>query len=330
MIRLRLEQIALIGKMPTFPEYLRVGATDPLVSAFDIWLAQGMDKLMSQRHEQWHAQYATGAVHGFVFHSHSADRKRLLVGAVGPSSDTAGRTFPLAVAAPVECAPELVQWPELLPLLLEPFWLEASEVLLEAPRHTRPSFEARARAMSPAIDNDGAATTSSYQSWLADLPIHEMWALLFPPSTCPPDSLHPDRTLRMLAECARPIRGTERPKTPLTLRLALGQAGGAAVCFWLDVTRRLAGWRETIPSFFWAHDGTSGTMLLHMGEPPTSTLSELWTHDRSHDEFCDLTQPVPDSTVQWLAELPPALNQACLGSDASVLDVLRLLGGPSA
>ena len=94
------------------------------------------------------------------------------------------------------------------------------------------------------------------------------------------------RAIRWLRETVRPYQRTERPRTPLTLRLPLGQAGGAAVCFWLDLVQRLTGWLATIPSFFWSHDGTSGTMLLHLGEPPRVTLAELWMSTPSRNEIC--------------------------------------------
>ncbi len=40
--------------------------------------------------------------------------------------------------------------------------------------------------------------------------------------------------------------------SPLSLRLPLGQAGGAALCFCSDLARRFLGWRATVPSFFWS------------------------------------------------------------------------------
>lgn len=334
MIRLDLERVAILGKLPTFPEYLRVGIADPLVAAFDAWLAHGMDRLMSRSSDpRWEESYANGAVHGFVYRKRGGPPGRLLVGAIAPSADVAGRTFPLVVAAPVDCGPEIVRMPELVPLLVEPFWVQVSQLLFDAPSLPRDVLEHRARALQPIIDADTTSTAASYRAWLAELPAPELWTLIHGPvmgengePIAPGHTVPLEGVLRMLGECIRPVRGAEQPATPLTLRLALGQAGGAAVCFWIDMLRRVAGWRETIPSFFWAHDGTSGALLLHLGEPPACTVSELWAPSEKHDEICDLTRPLPVAGAAWLPALPPRLAAAC-APDAipSVLALLELL-----
>jgi hypothetical protein len=106
------------------------------------------------------------------------------------------------------------------------------------------------------------------------------------------------------------------------LRLPLGRAGGAALCFWLDLTRRLVAWRSTVPSFFWSHDGQAGGLMLHLGQPPPSTLSEMWQPSGERDEVCDLTGRLEGEWVSALPALAPR-TLAVLDSDqASVADLL--------
>jgi hypothetical protein len=127
--------------------------------------------------------------------------------------------------------------------------------------------------------------------------------------------------IRFAVEAVRPMRGVERPRTPLTLRLPLGAAGGAAVCFWVDLVRRAAGWRSTIPSFFWSHDGETGTMLLHLGDAPRSTLVDLWIPGGDRAELCDLTHPLSSTALSAVPELPPALAR-CFGGECRVADLV--------
>ena len=54
---------------------------------------------------------------------------------------------------------------------------------------------------------------------------------------------------------------------------------------------RLAGWRRTVPSFFWSHDGASGALMLHLGRVPPAAFGELWLPTGASDEVCDLVLP---------------------------------------
>jgi hypothetical protein len=132
--------------------------------------------------------------------------------------------------------------------------------------------------------------------------------------------------LRLVAAAVQPHRKQELPGTAVSLRLPLGVAGGAAVCFWLDAVRRLAGWRTTVPSIFWSHDGDSGQLTVHLGSAPIATVSELWLPSERRDEFWDLTVPLPATTAESLAPLPAAIERVLRDRSGSVAGLLAALG----
>jgi hypothetical protein len=76
-----------------------------------------------------------------------------------------------------------------------------------------------------------------------------------------------------------------------SFRVPLGQGAGGALCFWLDVVRRAAGWQAHVPSFFWSHDETGGEALVFVGAPGDLALATLWGAAAARTDICDLTVP---------------------------------------
>ena len=97
------------------------------------------------------------------------------------------------------------------------------------------------------------------------------------------------------------------------------------MCFWLDAVRRLVGWQTTVPSVFWSHDGNSGKLTVHLGDAPVATVSELWLPTEQSDEFCDLTSPLADATVESLAPLSGAIEQLLGDQSSSIARLLAAL-----
>jgi hypothetical protein len=174
--------------------------------------------------------------------------------------------------------------------------------------------------------------TALYSEWTHSLPMSDLRALLYGAEPGTENGAAPglgsadafDTAVRFIIDLVKPHRGVDFPKTPLSLRLPLGQAGGAAVCFWIDMVRRAAGWKATLPSFFWSHDGGTGALVLHLGEPPKSTLAELWMPRGARDEFCDLTLAIPEERTRFLTPLPRSLTELLARDDYAVQDFLRI------
>jgi type VI secretion system ImpM family protein len=309
--------VGVLGKSPAQGDFLHIRAGHPAFVRFDEWLASSFEWAVEQRGAAWLDHYARGSIHAFVFTPPGKDGSPL-TGALGPSRDSAGRQFPLILSSMLSLSPNLVRSPHLLPLLLEEFWAATGNLLAEAAYRPTFDLEERSRELVIAPELDVDLALSSYGAWTHDLPLHELWHLL-DQQTFGSD---PTTPLRLLAEAVRPLSRVEQPTSPLTLRLPLGQAGGAALCFWLDLTRRLVSWRSTVPSFFWSHDGQAGGLMLHLGQAPASTLSEMWQPSGERDEICDLTVRLDGQWVSALPPLAPRIQAVLESNQASVADLL--------
>jgi hypothetical protein len=102
----------------------------------------------------------------------------------------------------------------------------------------------------------------------------------------------------------------------------LGQAGGAGLCFWIDLVRRSLGWQCTMPTFFWSDDGAHGSALLCLGEPPRPVLAELVAPSDRHDEVCAVASALPDAALEALSPLAPGLREVMEQPDATLETLL--------
>lgn len=305
----------LLGKVPTRAEYLPVPTTAPSFAAFDGWLTDATEWAAARAGAAWRAAFGAGAMYGFAYRP-AGSASSLLCGALTPSHDSAGRQFPLALAAPLELAPTLVSRPELLPFVLEGVWGDATQGLSDV---REGGDSGGPPALPSRSDLSGEEAAELYEQWASSLPLSELWQLLGPALG------NPIGTLRILLETLRPVRGAERPETTLCLRLPLGMAGGAALCFWIDVVRRWAGWRATVPSLFWSHDGSDGMALLVLGSPPKDALAELWLPTGAREQIADFTVLPSDAVEAACGPLPANVEEAARTGQAPVAILLQAL-----
>jgi type VI secretion system ImpM family protein len=308
----------VVGKVPSRAEYLPVPGHAPSFAAFDAWLTAASEWAVRGAGPSWPEAFAQGAMHGFVFRAATDPPDTVLCGALAPSHDSAGRQFPAGIGVPVRMPPELLARPELLPFSLEVLWADATAGLCDL--MSARTAELAAVPALDAHDSDVAEAARLYDDWASTLPLTELWALLGPALA------RPAAMLRLLLETMAPARGVEPPTTTLSLRLPLGLAGGAALCVWLDLVRRFLGWKSTLPSLFWSHDGTTGTALLHLGKPSKTALAELWLPTGAQDDVADLTQPVDPLATEAFSPLPAALVAVLSTPRATVAQLLAVIG----
>jgi type VI secretion system protein ImpM len=274
--------VGVVGKLPAFADFVRLGAQAKLFEDLLTWLVDGTERSAALRRDAL-ALIGAGPLHAFVYRAGAGSS--FLAGVLGPSSDQAGRCFPSAVAAELPVSPALLQEPGVLPILLERIWAVTGQVATELQTQDRETILA---APGWQVDMEASPTQAlaTYRAWTEELPVQELLDLVFAG-----DVAAAARAIALTEEAVRPYRGIEEPSTPLSLRLPLGEYGGAAVCFWIDVVRRLLGWRRTLPSFFWCHDGSSGVLMLHLGQVSVRAFAELWFPTGACDEVCDLALP---------------------------------------
>lgn len=290
--------IGLVGKLPASADFVRIRAQTELFQALLGWLVDGVQSAAARG--TGHAPDGApgeGGVLAFCYEHRPLDNRgaerrggtTALGGALAPSVDQAGRRFPIAAASELRLDADLSQHPELLPLVLESVWATTAQLVIDLQSVDRAALEAAVLHADPPqadIDIDVPAALAAYRGWTRDLELDDFIALVFDG-----DEAHAAGALALTEDAVAPYVGVDKPDTPLALRLPLGQAGGAAVCFWLDLVVRLTGWRCTVPSFFWSHDGASGALMLHLGRVSPSALSELWLPTGRSDEVCDLVAP---------------------------------------
>jgi type VI secretion system ImpM family protein len=288
--------IGLVGKLPAAPDFLRFRAGSEAFQGLLGWLIDGVQRAAASGSGLTDA--ANSAVQAMCFRGRGTSA---LVGALAPSADQAGRRFPIAAVAELQLEADLIGHPEVLPLVLEGVWAVTAQLVVELQQLERAELEEAQRdpaRFEAELEFGVSSALSAYRSWTDELELDEFLALVFGA-----DMAHAVGALALAEEAVSPYRGVEHPDTPLSLRLPLGQAGGAAVCFWLDLIVRLTGWQRTVPSFFWSHDGDSGALLLHLGRVPPAALRELWLPTGKSDEVCDLVQPQHEfrspRTARW-------------------------------
>jgi len=243
----------------------------------------------------------------------------VLGGALAPSVDQAGRRFPIAAASELVLDAELTEHAEVLPLVLESVWAVTGQLVLELQQVDRATIDSSALEVEVEVSIGEAVST--YRTWTDELELGDFIELVFGG-----DRARAAGALALTEEAVLPYQRVENPDTPLSLRLPLGQAGGAAVCFWLDLIERLTGWHRTVPSFFWSHDGDSGALLLHLGRVPPVALCELWLPTGTCDEVCDLVLPSAGWTSPGVSRWQRIIGEPGL----AVSDLLRSASARSA
>jgi type VI secretion system protein ImpM len=307
--------IGVFGKAPWRAEYLKLRWDGEPFTSFDSWVTDNVEWAALHAGHAFHEASRSGAVNAFVYRPKNG--QGVLAGAILASTDSAGRNFPLIVAAPLVAAGEIGASPEVLPLVLEDFWQQASELAVAVQGCGSVEHASSVAAADFSAGPGPAEARAAYAEWCGSLPLADLFTLVYGEGGVSAAA----NAVRFVVDAVRPFRAVERPRTPLALRLPLGAAGGAAVCFWVDLVRRAASWRATIPSFFWSHDGASGNLLLHLGDAPRSTLADVFTAPSPRGDVCDLTVPLSTEQLQAIAELPAPLAR-CFGGASHVADLV--------
>jgi len=302
--------IGLVGKLPAAADFLRMNAGSAAFQQLLGWMLDAVQGAAAARGGDWLAQVPPGAVQALCYRAPGGGS--LLGGAIAPSADQVGRRFPIVAASELALDAELTEHAEVLPLVLESVWAMTSQLVLELHQLDRAGLEALP------LEVDVEATVrdalAAYRGWTDEHELDDFIELVFAG-----DRPRAAAGLALVEESVKPYRGVENPDTPLSLRLPLGHAGGAAVCFWLDLIERLAGWHRTVPSFFWSHDGASGALLVHLGRVPPVALSELWLPTGNCDEVCDLVLPAQ----LWSSPGVSRWERIIGGPNLSVSDLLQ-------
>jgi type VI secretion system ImpM family protein len=274
---------AVLGKVPWHPEFLRGSQLSSELWAFDQWLfrnAQSRDGTSPRLTTPLSADAPSASSYGFLLQLEPSDAApSAIAGIVSPSRDLAGRRYPLAIAGHVAPARDVAAHPEIVPIVFEDYWHTAVDILKEARDGPPVGGDWRLERLSQTPLESGESALGLYVEWAERMDVPQLCSLLGRP---------PDWLAGAVAAVARAV-GPKGGARVRSVRVPLGLAAGGALCFWLDVVRRAAGWQRHVPSFFWSHDEQGGDALVFVAAPGDTALATLWGGDAPFDDVCDIT-----------------------------------------
>jgi type VI secretion system protein ImpM len=223
---------ALLGKLPIRPDFVREGCRGGSADALDAWLVQAATQL--------HAQGGPGPALGVddlpvSWFCHCAPKQAHgLIGVLGPSRDSAGRAFPVAVFR--EFA--LSDWRKRLPGLLSEYraFLDAGQTLLAAlPTLSLEEIRARLAALpepaARAADPRGLELLRAGPLLQRLFGTHPPGTLFYALSTFVSAFAEADASTQLALEC--PVRDDNDARGWLELAAQLGPRSGSCPSFLL-------------------------------------------------------------------------------------------------
>jgi len=284
-VRSQVGPVAGFGKVPAMGDFVRSPPASDEMTAFEAWLSRSMEFAELRIGAEWKRTFPQGAPHAFVFSGTVAGKQRgLLAGVMVPSQDAVGRRFPIVVCSPLPLA-ALSSAPHAAPVLLSAFFRQAEGAARNAAlAASQSAFQTAIGTVPPPVVDRADDALRSYDAWALSTPAGSTWSGVY--------AADGDRwaahALRTIDEATRPYRGQEAPPQSLGVRLPLGEEPHFG-SMWLDVVRRAAGWKTSVPSFFFSLSRSNPKGLILLGaEPPFSVLADLWGPERDSDVVCDL------------------------------------------
>jgi type VI secretion system protein ImpM len=287
--------VGVYGKLPAQADFVRCNTGDLARLGLDRWLQEANEVMTAER-----LRLPPEPVH-FVLSP--AGSRAAVLGALAPSTDAVGRSFPLVACAVLDAA-SLGPSFSGLPTAYESFFGAAAALVEGAEGLTAADVAARAGTMTaslapasvPAVaDALERELLAGLGIWLGGLPHGAAYAL---------------RTLTSACDQSR-AAATKGP----AITLDAPAPSAASRLLWLELCRARLGWRDQLPSFIWtAGRASPGRLLVTLG-PPTTSI------------FAFLANPRHKSTRLWplITEVGTALDAAVA---ALTSDQQRVLGAP--
>ena len=181
------------GKLPVSPEFLRLHAAGPELRELDEWFQLGMQYAKAKAGSEWSSLVANADIWNFFFVPEG--NGRLVCGAVFPSHDRAGRSFPFLTFLLLERR-DLPPTPWLIPLRCGPFLVKTRQFLQQLRLDLDWNvFRAHAESLNCDIDRD-ASLEAGLEDYLSHTTTKEFWSRMCAASNRPEhDGLGQERTI---------------------------------------------------------------------------------------------------------------------------------------
>ena len=252
--------IGAFGKVPAAGDFVSLGAGSGVSQALQSWLQQENDHLASKR------QAVPAAPIRFVFRDPNGGA---LVGALGPSRDQVGRTFPLAIYTHVDAHTAMPRF-SALPTAFDAFLDGACQTITDAAQMPLQTLAARISG----LHLPGAAELRDAALWtheaLGATPGNVLLEHLFGPVA---QGVH-YHGLNMMRTACQQCHGRDPGKASIIVECHAGD--DVQIAFWLCLAEGLLGWSAAPPAFFWTDVSSQDSrLLLCLGAPPMGLLHYL-------------------------------------------------------
>jgi type VI secretion system protein ImpM len=296
------------GKVRGQPDFLRANAGEFSQAGLDRWFQDAMEII---RNEKTALPAAPTA-----FLLAPAGSRSAFVGAFAPSTDAAGRLFPLVVFAHTPGA----RLPEALAGVTStyaPFVETAGALALAGIDLPGPELIARVAALAadvPAAPSggDGAGGGGGGGVPADATSIDSVVAALGGSRSALGYAL---RTLSTACDQAA-AAGPDGKGGITTVDAPAPDA--AARGLWLEIARRRLKWRDAAPSLLWTADDATGRLLMTLGRPSPAALSYLANPRHRSQRFWPLRTEVTTAIDQAMAALTPDQRRAVESPAATI------------
>lgn len=288
------------GKLPVSPEFLRLHAAGPELRELDEWFQLGVQYAKAKAGSEWSSLVANADIWNFFFVPEG--NGRLVCGAVFPSHDRAGRSFPFLTFLLLERC-NLPPTPWLIPLRCRTYLAKTGQLLQQLRTDLDwNTFRTRVESLPVEFDSD-ASIEAGFEDYLSQTTTQVFWSRLCGEANhAQADRLRQDRSVNRHLEGEQSV---EEAAWGRTLPLLKGHATETYdLPFWFDRHARLLGVKkETWPALFafWnrAPSKVEPCALLSFGRPSPHLTRFIVSPDVQGEAWCDwLHQPAsPQGSV---------------------------------
>lgn len=277
-------KVGYYGKLPFWPEFLRLNAAGPEVLAFDQWVQEGIHLASGEEGSSWQEDFEKVGPWNVLFCPSGS--LSFLVGVCGASRDRAGRKFPFFLFLRVDrTAFTIPIW--LGAVSFMPFLTQARE-LLQRGQSLRELQEFRNDVEKLAVPSLLAAQSSqqSYREYIQHKTAGEFWTSLFGEFASPKKS----DIVYNLTESLKGVPPSQGLRWGLKFPLmSSAQKNEYDLPFWVDwVGRSLGGMSPTL--LVWNREPQRGQpcLLAVFGRVSPRNFLFMSGPERTDDSWLDL------------------------------------------
>ncbi len=311
-----MNELALVGKIPSQGDFLRVGSTSSVVRHFDAWLQTAMDSLVLANSS------LCDSLVRFVFcPAWDAD---IAVGLAVPSRDAAGRKYPLAAMLILPRRDIQGRWAT-VPIACQEF-LEPLESVLSSVARRSPRDVLNTLGRLPTIDTRALdrAESRCHEMFHAEL-VQTFEARIF---ERPELRYYAYRTLLLACDRARERDISERAPV-----LSCSARGDLDRLIWMELVSRLC---PVAASAFWRTSrGERSTgdesLVIAFSNPSHEVWSALMHPDQAFDHVWSLQtqyrRAIDEALTAIGADLKPPATSTPMSTLVRDLTSVQLAGG---